>query len=192
VRRPEDMYHGTLRCSRCGKTGVYSINQYEDHRIEAVCFNCVQLADKAGDPIRQSAAAWPCGIHAEWRLVEKARIHKLSNDHDRRGTIVSLTLRDTHTFESVAEEAVKIAQFLMFFGSQCGIHKLGEEGEQNHVWINISSFASQRPVVVEIRHKYIGEDEIQSIIDSVRNLAKRWGWELDDDNISPLDKLAAI
>ena len=50
----------------------------------------------------------------------------------------------------------------------------------------------QRPVVVEIRHKYIGEDEIQSIRDSVRNLAKRWEWKLDDDNISPLDKLAAI
>lgn len=172
--------------------GVHSINQYEDGRVEAICWSCIEAAEKAGEKPREHTVAHPTGIHAEWRMVKKVRLHKLKDDHDRRGVIATVTMNDVQNGEYAVVEAVKIAQFLMFFGGQYGIHRLGEEGEQNHVWVNVRSWRGQAPVEVTIDHKYIGEDEIEAIRDSARLLAKRWGWELEDDTLSPLEKLARI
>ena len=194
MRQTEELFRGKFTCSRCTKSfsGVHSINQYPDRRIEALCWPCVEAAEKTGEKVREHTVAHPTGIHAEWRMVAKVRLHKLNDDHDRRGVIVTLTMKDIQNGELAVGEAVTIAQFLMFFGGQYGIHKLGADGEQNHVWINVRSWPGQSPVQVTIDHKYIGEDEIEAIRDSARLLAKRWGWELEDDTISPLEKLARL
>ena len=184
--RAEKLYRGTLRCSRCGKGDIYSILQHEDKRIEATCLSCKKPEDG------NVTVGYETGIHIEWRLVEKAKIHKLRDCHDRRGTIVTITLNDKQSGPSAAVEAVKIAQTLMLLGGQYGIHRFGDEGEQNHVWVKVDSYWGQAPVKVVIDHKYIGDDEIESIRDSVRLLARRWKWELEDETINPLDALAKL
>ncbi len=182
----ESLYRATLRCSRCGKGDIYAILQHPDRRIEATCLGCKTPEDN------EVTAGYQTGIHIEWRLVAKARLHKLSEAHDRRGTIVTITLNDKQSGRDASIEAVKIAQGLMLLGGQYGIHRFGEDGEQNHVWVTLESFWGQAPIKIVINHKYIGDDEIEAIRDSVRLLAKRWKWELEDDTIDPLTALAKI
>lgn len=187
MRDVEKLYRGQLRCSRCGKGDIYSILQHEDKRIEATCLTCKKPEDN------EVTVGYETGIHIEWRIVVKAKLHKLDEvAHDRRGTIVTITLGDSHTGPHAATEAVKIAQGLMLLGGQYGIHRFGESGEQNHVWVNLDSYWGQAPIKVVINHKYIGDDEIEAIRDSVRLLARRWKWELEDETINPLDALAKI
>ena len=131
------------------------------------------------------------GVHCRWELVEKVKLHKLSNDHDRRGPIVTVTMKVIPNEEHARHESVVVCQLLMLLGSSYGIHHLGEEGEQNHTWIRSDSFRGQQ-VVTTILHKYIGDEEIGCIRDSARLLARRWKWELDDDTLNPLERIAKV
>ena len=192
MRTTEEMFRGNFKCSRCGGANIHIIaNVPDDNKYEAVCWRCTETAHKAGEKLKDLAVAYPCGIHVTWELVTKVRLHKLDmNVHDRRGTIVTLTMKEIPNVELAAAECVQALQFLMFFGSQYGIHKLGDEGEQNHTWVNVESW--EKPIVGHITHKYIGEDEIECIRDSARILARRWKWELQDDTLSTLDQLAKV
>jgi hypothetical protein len=130
-------------------------------------------------------------VHCRWELVEKVKLHKLKPDIDRRGPIVTVTMKLIPNEDLARYESVVVCQLLMLFGSSYGIHSLGQDGEQNHTWVTIRSYRGQQ-VVCEIVHKYIGDEEIETIRDSVRLLARRWKWELEDDTVNPLEALAKL
>jgi hypothetical protein len=131
------------------------------------------------------------GVYCRWELVEKAKLHKLSDAHDRRGPIVTVTMENIPNEELARHESIVVCQLLMLFGSSYGIHEVGKDGEQNRTWVKVDSFRGQQ-VVACIIHKYIGDDEIETIRDSARLLARRWKWELEDDTVNPLEALAKI
>jgi hypothetical protein len=188
MRNTEQLFRGHILCSTCGKNSPHTITQDSEFRLAAICWYCSEMLKKTGADPGVIAVAQPCGIHAEWSLVERAKIHTLdTNSHDRRGTIVSITMKDITNVEMARDESVIICQFLMFFGGQYGISRLGQEGEQNHAWIT-HDYA--KPITTRIIHKYLGDTEIECIRDTTRLLARHWSWELEDDTISPLERLA--
>jgi hypothetical protein len=188
--KADRLLRAVLDCTRCGKGDIHIVTQDAEHKIEALCWTCQDKAEKAGQKPREIAAAYPCGIHPSFDLVVKARIHKLSNGYERRGRILSLTMKDIPNWQMTLRHGIEVAQFTMLLGGRYGIHNPGQEGEQNSVWINFVNLG--KPIQIYIDHKYLDDTEIECIRGSVRLLAERWGWELEDDTIDPLQALAKL
>lgn len=181
----ERLYRGRLKCSgpSCRSYG-HIIEQDKDHTIKAWC-----IEHRPKDVFDRAAMLETC-IHISWDSVTKVTLHDLDQCGDRRGTIITIEMKDVANKEMMRHEGTEVLQFLTIMaGHRYTIHHLGMEGEQNDSWINADTPWKEGPIRCIIRDKYWGDTQIENFRKLVRTMAAIHGWELEDETVPVLDRL---
>jgi hypothetical protein len=186
----ERLYRGEIKCTKChtekskwrkngsglipNENGTYSA-YCNDHRPE--------------DFYKQLVVVETC-ISAPWRMVAKITIHELDSvAGDRRGDIITLTMKEMNNVELARTSSIQACQMLMLAADERGtIHCYGEDGEQNHCWVE-PSYRHVSPMTCTIRDKYWGQQQTIKFRQLCRVMCKIHGWELVDETQNLLDRI---
>lgn len=186
----ERLYRGNIKCTKCvtekskWRKNSSGLIPNEDGTYSAYCND-----HRPEDYYKQLVVVETC-IAAPWRLVTKLTIHKLDCDAgDRRGDIITLTMKEMKNVELVRTASVEACQMLMLAADErATIHCYGESGEQNHCWVE-PGYRTTSPMTCTIRDKYWGHDQTIKFRQLCRLMTKLHGWELEDETQSILDRI---
>lgn len=188
---------GSFRCTKCGAPGSALYQDPKTRKLTGFCYE------------HQPKKDTPCGKHrivdltnqvlytktaldVQKSLVEKLVIHKLNlappGDSSRRGTIVTLVPKKINNSAMAERELVEIIQYCyMLVGHHYAIHDLGKTGEQADCWVSNSM---RPPYGVCVNHKYWGENQIDAFVRILLVLAEVHKWEVEDERMSLLERVA--
>lgn len=190
MSRNERLYRGEIRCTTCHtekgtwRSGSSGLIPNEDGTYSAYCM------DHRPDDYFKQCVVTETSISSPWRLVTKLVIHKLDQERgDRRGDIITVTMKEMANVELAREASIEVCQFLMLMNTGHGtIHNPGESGEQNHCWVE-PSYRHVSPMQCVIRDKYWGHQETLRFRQICRVMCKVHGWELEDETQNLLDRI---
>jgi len=186
----ERLYRGAIKCTTChtGKAkwrkNSSGLIPNEDGTYSAYCMD-----HRPEDYFKQLVVV-ETSIDTPWRLVTGLTIHELDSDAgDRRGTIITVTMKEINNVELARTYAIKTCQMLMLTADdQAGINCYGESGEQNHCWVE-PGYRHVSPMTCSIVDKYWGHDQTIKFRQLCRVMAKIHGWELVDETQNLLDRI---
>lgn len=181
----ECLYRGELRCSepKCLGHG-YIVEPVGDGTYKAWC------GSHQPEKIYDRAELMETCLVAHWDDVKVVTIHELRPDYDRRGDIITVEMKDVANVEMMIRGGIEVLQFLTFISNdRYPIRHLGRDGEDNDSWI-FTSYRHERPAKARIHHKYWGDQQIETIRKTTRMMASIHGWELVDETVPLLDRIA--
>jgi hypothetical protein len=191
MRPREELFRGKLQCTTCHQEKARwnreadGLIRNEDGTYSGYCMD-----HRPDDYYKRLHLTTTC-MHFEWELVAKLTIHELDpNRGDRKGDIITVEMRDIANKELAQSESIKICQALMLIADdRCVIHYYGERGEQNNCWVE-PNYHWQQPATCTIRDKYWGDKQIKNFRAVCRVMARVHGWELVDETVGVLDRIA--
>jgi hypothetical protein len=194
VNDHERTFRGNLKCSDCfkeqdGKGYIMecsSLYQMEDGSYKSLCRKH-KPEDNTPRVLTTTCTRIP------WRDVVKITLHKLDEGRrDRRGWICTIKMRDVLCRTLMEYYAVEVAQALMLLAHiDCTIRDWGVEGEQHHCWITRAyPYEDMAPGHARVNHKYWSDEEVGQFRAACRFKAELHGWELDDETMPLLDRIA--
>lgn len=180
---------GEFKCTKCGRLAMELTQDPETKALDAYCYEC---RPQPWPGARQNVVLYTkASLDIEKRLIKKLIIHKLDQDsYDRRGFVVSACFEPgLKDYGWHLRSAVELFQYCyMLVGHHYTIHALGETGEQADCWIDYD-FHKLGPRVY-LNHKYWGQKQIDAFIDVLLVLARIHEWEVEDERMSLLERIA--
>lgn len=113
-----------------------------------------------------------------FRLVKTVQFHTLRPGIDRRGPIVTLTVKDIPNTQHAVNECADIVRHVIaMLSTDYAISLDGSRfGEQNECWLNWDF--SDGVASITVQHKYWSEGQVDLFCAILRLLAERYGWEV--------------
>lgn len=171
---------GEFTCQDCRNPGLLIFQAPEGKQLTGYCY------EHAPAHLRSSAViSMSSSIYIDHSAVSTLVIHKPRPGVDTRGALV-VTLRSAPLHIQLFQlEAIKIMQFCtMLIGHRYAITEVGGRGEQNDCWIE------PRGNEVSLINKYWGPNTIRNFIAVLLAVAEAADWEVEDERLSPLERLA--
>lgn len=199
------LFRGEIHCGQCFEEGQKSshsqTNLYlmDDGTYRGICSShLVKVVDddtKEGSIdykwVREHLAATEECFHIPWRDVVKLTLHKPDpNAYDRSGDVVTVQMKDVPNKDLMRQHSIEVLHGLQLMAdSNATIHDWLNGTEQNHCWTN-TNYHWDEHVEGTIRDKYWGKQRIANFHKLCRVMAEIHKWELEDETIDLLDRIA--
>ena len=192
MRNRERLFRGEIHCTVCHqkedrfKRDSWNLLRNEDGTYSGYCH------DHKPDDIYQSenlALVESC-LHYPWSDVVSLTLHKTDmTAYDRRGTIVTVEMKDVPNTALMQRHAIEVLYGLQLMSDKkATVHNYGETGEGNYCWTE-GNYHWESPAQGLIRNKYWGEKQIEKFRDVCRLMCRIHEWKLIDETIPLLDRI---
>lgn len=206
----DKLFRGEIYCTACHQEGKRPTKNFwcdlyrmDDGTYQALCRDHVPKTTKVDEEtgeekedrdfvwMREHLAMLTMCFHIPWRDVVKLTLHKPDpTTYDRKGDVVTVQMRDIPNKELMRAHAIEVLHGLQLMADKrATIHQWTEGTEQNDCWTDTNYFWDE-DVTGTIRDKYWGEDRIKRFHKLCRVMAEIHEWELVDETIELLDRIA--